>query len=72
MAQTTRAEATPEYGAWSAPKQPDHKTGAPGTFEPLPAGDRQSQARMAKSPYSVAKRILKSVCRELPRVALAA
>jgi hypothetical protein len=59
----------PEDGAGSAPKQADL---APGTFEPLPAGDRQRQARMSKSQYSVAKRVLKSVCRELPPITLAA
>ena len=46
--------------------------GRPGTFEPLLAGDRQTADARGKSAHSVAKRILKSVCRELPRAALAA
>jgi hypothetical protein len=46
--------------------------GPSGTFEPLHAGDRQKEMRVAKRAIRCKKRLLKSVCRELPGVALAA
>ena len=36
-----------------------------GTFEPLPGGDRQKRARVAKADHSMQEDALKSVCREL-------
>jgi hypothetical protein len=42
------------------------------TFEPWLGGDRQKEKHVAKARYRCKQRPLKSVCRELPRVALAA
>jgi hypothetical protein len=42
------------------------------TFEPLLGGDRQIEKRVAKARNRCKGTPLKSVCRELPRVALAA
>jgi hypothetical protein len=45
----------------------------PGTFEPLLAGDRQIETRVAKADIRCKQKdALRSVCRELHRVALAA
>jgi len=44
----------------------------PEHFEPLLAGDRQKEKRVAKRAIRCKRRPLKSVCRELPGVALAA
>jgi hypothetical protein len=46
--------------------------GHSGTFEPLLAGDRQKEMDVAKRAIRCKRRPLKSVCRELPGVALAA
>jgi hypothetical protein len=43
-----------------------------GTFEPLLGGDRQTEKRVAKARIRCQEQALKSVCRELPRAALAA
>jgi hypothetical protein len=41
-------------------------------FEPLLAGDRQTGARVAKARIPSQNGCVESVCRELPRMALAA
>jgi hypothetical protein len=43
-----------------------------GTFEPWLAGDRQTEKHVAKARIRCQEGALKSVCREMPRAALAA
>jgi hypothetical protein len=48
------------------------QAGGPERFEPLLAGDRQTGVRVAKARIPSQNGRVESVCRELPRMALAA
>jgi hypothetical protein len=68
----TRTEADASLRRHGAdPKKAERRKPA-GTFEPLLAGDRQRPKCVAKLPNPLQSGFVKSVCRELPPVALAA